>query len=62
VADDEVRSCTRCGLRAVTTTGGLPEGWSLATERRGVLFLCAACTRTNLRAIEGKLDEGWWDG
>ena len=61
MADDEVRTCARCGDQVATATGGLPEGWSLAGDRRGVLFHCATCTRTNLRAIEGKLDEEWWE-
>lgn len=61
MADEDVRSCARCGDQATVTAGGLPPGWSLATDRRGVLFLCATCTCTNLRDIEGKLDEGWWE-
>jgi hypothetical protein len=60
--DDGVRACGRCGAPAPGATDGLPAGWSLATERRGVLLLCATCTRANLRAIEGRLGEEWWDG
>jgi hypothetical protein len=40
----------------------MPAGWSLATDPRGLVFHCEACTRTNVRAIEGKLDEEWWEG
>jgi hypothetical protein len=40
---------------------GLPEGWSLATDERGPGFLCGACTRANVRSIEAKLAEEWWD-
>jgi hypothetical protein len=50
--------CSRCG-----TEGGeveLPPGWSLSTEERGVVRLCAACTRAHVRDIEAKLDETWW--
>ena len=62
VDDDGGRACARCGAAAPGPADGLPTGWSLATERRGVLLLCATCTRANLRAIEGKLAEEWWDG
>jgi hypothetical protein len=41
--------------------GGLPLGWSLGTSDRGVEKLCVTCTRTNIRAIEGKLPEEWWE-
>lgn len=61
MADEEVRTCARCGTTAAAATGGLPDGWALATEARGVLFHCGTCTRANLRAIEGKLDEEWWE-
>jgi hypothetical protein len=54
--------CSRCGATAEAPEGGLPPGWSLATERRGVEQLCAACTRANIRAIEGKLPEEYWEG
>jgi hypothetical protein len=26
----------------------------------GVMWLCEACTRQNVRSIEGRLDEAWW--
>ncbi len=42
--------------------GGVPSDWSLTTDGDGMRFLCATCTRTNLRSIEGKLDEKWWEG
>ncbi len=61
MSEDEVRTCARCGDTAPGAAGGLPDGWSLATDRRGVSFHCASCTRANLRAIEGKLDEEWWE-
>lgn len=58
---DEVRTCARCEGTAGAPPGGLPVGWSLATERGGVAFHCAACTRANLRSIESRLDEEWWE-
>ena len=62
VADGEARSCSRCGEQATVVAGGVPPDWSVGTDRGGVSFLCATCTRANLRSIEGKLDEGWWEG
>jgi hypothetical protein len=54
--------CARCGASTpgASPDGGLPEGWSLATSERGVSYLCAACTRENVRSIEARLDEDWW--
>jgi hypothetical protein len=44
--------------------GAVPEGptvtWSSQTSGRGTSWLCAQCTRDNLRSIEGRLDEAWW--
>lgn len=61
MGDDEQRTCSRCGESAGADSGGLPEGWSLASDRRGLRVHCAACARSDIRAIEGKLDEEWWD-
>lgn len=55
------RTCARCGTTADAPEGGLPEGWSVDTGRRGAEFHCAPCTRDNIRAIEGKLPEEWWE-
>ena len=41
--------------------GGLPEGWSMATDERGVELHCGACTRRNIRSIEAKLPEEYWE-
>ena len=53
-------NCARCGATAPAPGGGLPEGWSMATSERGLQYLCAACTRENVRSIEARLDEEWW--
>jgi hypothetical protein len=53
------RSCSRCGTVA-ETADDLPLGWSAATSARGVEWLCGACTRDHVRAIEAKLPEEWW--
>ena len=49
-------SCSRCG----TTVPSLPVSWSFEVTERGKAWLCEACTRDNVRSIEGKLDEAWW--
>jgi hypothetical protein len=49
-------SCTSCG----TTVEERPATWSMQVSERGVGWICEACTRLNLRSIEGKLDEAWW--
>jgi hypothetical protein len=54
-------ACSYCGAMEEAAEGGLPPGWSLATAERGLERLCVACTRTNIRAIEGKLPEEWWE-
>ena len=40
---------------------GLPEGWSFGVEQGRMLYTCGACTRANIRAIEGKLPEEYWE-
>ena len=54
-------TCARCGAIGDGEADGLPAGWSLASDERGVGKLCDTCTRTNIRAIEGKLPEEWWE-
>jgi hypothetical protein len=55
-----VRTCSRCGTTADAPEDGLPEGWSLEVVRGGVTFLCLACGREHIRAIEAKLPEEYW--
>jgi len=45
-------SCRHCGC----TVDEPPLGWSTEGDR----WLCDTCTRRNLRAIEGKIDDAWW--
>ena len=57
-----LRNCSVCGATDLAADEGLPPGWSLATSaERGIEFVCLACTRLNIRAIEGKLPEEWWE-
>ncbi len=49
-------TCGACG----TTVEERPISWSLQVSERGTTWLCEACTRANVRSIEGRLDEAWW--
>lgn len=51
-------SCSWCGTQAAE----VPATWSCQTSERGrgVEWLCTACTRSNLRSIEGQLGADWW--
>ena len=40
---------------------GLPEGWSLSVDRGRVEYHCGPCVRLNIRAIEAKLPQEWWE-
>jgi len=53
-------NCSRCGAPA-DGAESLPAGWSLVTDERGVSLVCADCTRANVRSIEAKLPEEWWE-
>lgn len=51
-------TCDFCGT---TDPGEVPPlTWSVAVERGQVRRYCEACTRANLRAMEGKLDRDFW--
>ncbi|WP_210650515.1 hypothetical protein [Nocardioides sp. SYSU D00065] len=53
----ELVTCDFCGAQA-------PEGqtltWSTAVENGRRRAFCDTCSRSNLRAMEGKLDSEWW--
>ena len=34
--------------------------WTTAVERGRTRLFCDDCSRTHLRAMEGKLDSEWW--
>ena len=56
-------TCRRCGAPPESTSDddALPAGWSLVTDERGVGYVCLACTRANIRSIEAKLPDEWWE-
>ena len=54
------KSCSRCGV-TTDDEAELPPGWSFEHGRRGIEWMCMACTRANVRSIEAKLPEEWWE-
>ena len=38
-----------------------PEGWSFSVEEGRIRYQCVACVRANIRAIEAKLPQEWWE-
>jgi hypothetical protein len=52
--------CAHCGTLGDEDVE-LPSGWSLVTDERGVGLLCESCTRDNIRSIEAKLPEDYWE-
>ena len=51
-------SCSVCG---VTSDDDAPLDWSFSVDRGRPAHQCPDCARTNIRAIEGKLPEEWWE-
>ncbi|MGW3668230.1 hypothetical protein [Streptomyces sp. NPDC005141] len=48
--------CARCG----TTADGPQPTWTCSVENGTRCYFCDNCARSNLRAIEGRLDSDWW--
>jgi hypothetical protein len=55
------RACSYCGTTADAPEDGVPDGWSFAIEGKRTTYQCPDCVRRNIRAIEGKLPEEWWE-
>jgi hypothetical protein len=49
-----------CGVVAAASEGSALLTWSTSVEDGRRRDVCPACTRANVRSIEGKLDEEWW--
>ncbi|MCZ4515555.1 hypothetical protein O3Q52_47095 [Streptomyces sp. ActVer] len=49
-------ACARCGATAEDP----PLTWTFSVENGTRHYICDACARANLRAIEGRLDSTWW--
>ena len=61
MADEVTRHCSRCGKAETAPEDGVPPGWSFGFDNGRVTYTCVDCTRANIRAIEGKLPEEWWE-
>ncbi|MET8245648.1 hypothetical protein ABZV31_15245 [Streptomyces sp. NPDC005202] len=48
--------CARCG----TVSEGPQPTWTCSVENGARHYFCDACSRQNLRSIEGRLDSAWW--
>jgi hypothetical protein len=55
------RTCSRCGTMAEGPEDGLPEGWAFEVEDGRMVWTCGPCVRRNIRAVEAKLAQEWWD-
>ncbi|PPS77704.1 MULTISPECIES: hypothetical protein [Streptomyces] len=53
-------ACARCGTSAEVLTEGPPLTWTYSVEDGALRRYCEACSRENLRSIEGRLDSAWW--
>ncbi|MEU3850639.1 hypothetical protein [Streptomyces sp. NPDC029554] len=52
--------CARCGTSAGASGTAPPPTWTFSVEHGASHYFCAACSRENLRSIEGRLDSDWW--
>jgi hypothetical protein len=52
-----MRSCDMCGHQAEDAD---TLTWTTSVENGRKRAYCEECSRTHLRAIEGKLDSAWW--
>lgn len=55
------RTCGHCGSSGQCAEGGLPSGWSFSVEDGKTKYMCQSCARANLRAIEAKLPQDYWE-
>ena len=55
--DDDTLTCDLCGAEAPV---GTTLTWTTAVENGLRRAFCDTCSRTHLRAMEGKLDSAWW--
>jgi hypothetical protein len=52
-----VITCDFCGKQADDSDA---MAWTISVENGRRKSYCDLCSRDHLRAIEGKLDSGWW--
>lgn len=54
-------TCSRCGRLRPDDDALAALSWVSERDERGNRrWLCVDCARTNVRNIEGKLDQEWW--
>ena len=54
---EQPTTCDFCGRQG---TGAETLTWTTSVENGRQRTYCEECSRTHLRAIEGKLDSEWW--
>ncbi|OLT46623.1 hypothetical protein BJF85_16165 [Saccharomonospora sp. CUA-673] len=52
--------CRLCGAKGSGGAAATALGWSCETDGDGTRWVCPACVRENVRAIEGKLPAEYW--
>lgn len=53
--------CISCGsMPPAADEGAARVVWVRGLENGRPVWTCPACSRRNLRSIEGKLDSQWW--
>ncbi len=57
VVSEQATTCDFCGRQG---TGAETLTWTTSVENGRQRTYCEECSRTHLRAIEGKLDSEWW--
>lgn len=57
----DVPTCAVCAREAPADPDGVPPlDWASEREGDAQVWTCPECTRSNVRAIEAKLDRQWW--
>ncbi|GAA4678827.1 hypothetical protein [Nocardioides nanhaiensis] len=54
----ETETCDHCGRRE--ESGAATLTWTTSVEHGRRRTYCDSCSRTHLRAMEGKLDSEYW--
>jgi DNA-directed RNA polymerase subunit RPC12/RpoP len=57
---EDPEPAVRCAVCGRVAGAQPPPDWTLQVDRRGRSYVCAACTREHVRAIEGQLDQADW--
>ncbi len=58
MADEQPRVCDFCGRQESDVA--LTLSWTTSVENGRQRTYCDACSRQNLRSMEGKLDSEYW--